>query len=1393
MRIVIDMQGAQSTGSRDRGIGRYTLAITKALVRNCGNHKIILALNGNFPETIVPIRMAFRGLLSLDDIHVWQSSVPVSYIDAANGWRRGVAELTYESFLASLKPDFVYITSLFEGSGDDTITSIHRLLHSTPVAVTLYDLIPYLHPNPYLENPAVKSWYLEKVEHLRKADLWLAISEASRQDGVAQLDLPEEWTVNISTDADSLFQTIPISTDRETILRAQYGLSRPFVMYTGGIDHRKNVDALIRAFSQLPQPLRDTYQLAIVCSVQPAIEDNLMRLARQYGLNEQDVVLTGFVPDADLLAFYNLCKLFVFPSWYEGFGLPALEAMRCGAPVIGAKTSSLPEVIGWDEALFDPHSDEAIAWMIERGLTDEAFRQALLAHSKKQIQKFSWDSSAQRAITAMERKREQWDQAASLRIPARQKLAYVSPLQPMRSGIADYSAELLPELGKFYDIDVVVDQDEVTDPWVKANCAVRTLQWLYQNARQYDRVLYHFGNSEFHQHMFQLLEDVPGIVVLHDFFLSGILAHLEFNNPDLTIWRESLYESHGHIAMYERQHATNLMEVVEKYPCNLGVIQNALGVIVHSTNSLRLASQWYACDVSDWAVIPLVRDTCQIYERNEARQALGLGDDDFLVCTFGVIHPAKLNHRLLQAWQQSSLADDSFCRLAFVGENNPGDYGQSLSQAIKAHKKNSQIHLTGWVDMAEFRRYLAAADLCVQLRTLSRGETSAAVLDCMNYARPTIVNANGSMAYLNPETVWILPDEFTDLELVQALETLYTDASLRQQLGKAARNTVVSQHQPEICAARYRDAIEGYYQHAEAHVSTLSIAIADQPAATVNDAELAPLASAVARNLPPPYRPWQLLVDVSMPMDPSEEYALMPQLKAWLESPPYGCRVEPVYFVEHEGYRYARNFTAQLLGYDSILSDDPIEYWTGDVFIKAGLDSELAHSERKNIYENMRQHGVALRLLPKTDEVLRHEFRIESGLAEILTRLDNGNDENITDKNLFIDVSGILKADKKSGIHRVTRSILYQLSRQNFFGFNVELVYSVPGHQGYFYAKHLFAKNKNKSSYTWEDGEISFHDGDVFFSLELNYQATLDNANLYQKMRKRGVVVKFVVYDLLPVSLPEFFTRDICAMHEAWLKVVAQCDGALCISKTVADELELWLTERSSLQPGFRIDWFYLGADIDASIPSKGKPDSAENLLNEASNHPAFLMVGTLEPRKGHTQVLEAFDLLWGKGTKINLVIVGKRGWMVETLLEKILKHPELEKQLFWIDNASDEYLKEIYAASTCLIAASEGEGFGLPLIEAAQHNLPIIARHTPVFREVAGDNAFYFSGTDAESLGNVIEQWLELYEKNSIPDPSGISWLTWAQSTEALMTKLLKRQKYGLATDVEGHLPHDR
>jgi len=454
---------------------------------------------------------------------------------------------------------------------------------------------------------------------------------------------------------------------------------------------------------------------------------------------------------------------------------------------------------------------------------------------------------------------------------------------------------------------------------------------------------------------------VPGVIVLHDFFLSGVTAHMDLTGYEPGKWAQSLYDSHGYPAVRDRFHGQTKDEVVWRYPANLPVLRGALGMIVHSENARRLADQWYQPgDTGSWAVIPLMRSPQTGQSKAAARVALGLRDDDFVVCSFGLLGPTKLSHRLLDAWLASSLADNARCVLVFVGENEGGDYGASLLAKIQRAGAGHRIAITGWTDLVAFRQYLAAADVGVQLRTLSRGETSAAVLDCMNYGLATVVNANGSMADLPEAGVVKLADEFTDAQLVDALQTLWQDPAARIALGTAARTLIRTVHAPRACADQYAQAIESAYRDAFFEVPMLSKALAKVEPAPAHDMAWAALAQSLASSFPPRYRTRQLLVDVSHLEHSGDAAALAlgsyGKLAMLLAEAPPGFRVEPVYGVKGEGYRYARQLALRLLSCpEDALRDEPAEFFSGDLLLVPGIP---AQDEQSTLHEELRNIGV---------------------------------------------------------------------------------------------------------------------------------------------------------------------------------------------------------------------------------------------------------------------------------------------------------------------------------------------------------------------------------------------------------------------------------------------------
>lgn len=829
MRIVIDLQGAQSE-SRYRGIGRYSLSLAQAILRNKADHEIILALNGMFSETIESIRSAFDPLIAQEHIRVWFAPGPVKACDESNNERSQVAALIRENFLIGLQPDVVLITSIFDGFGDDAVTGPSKLPARYKTVSILYDLIPLVQSEVYLKpNLAYERFYRIKLEQLRRADAWLTISDSSMREAVEYLELDPNKITNISGACDSIFSRTEVSLEEKESLQVRYEITGRFILYSGGADARKNLNRLISVYSQLPKDLSEQYQLVMAGKIPEQNIQALRKHAKLCGTSPGKLVFTGRLSDRDLCHLYNLCYVYVFPSLHEGFGLPVLEAMSCGAPVIASNTSSLPEIVGDCDALFDPMSEQDIISKLTRVLTDATFREKLIENGKQNLKHYSWDACGKKALQALD-------------------------------------------------------------------------------------------------------------------------------------------------------------------------------------------------------------------------------------------------------------------------------------------KVESQIKL--------------------------------------NFDRDT--------------------DELSSL--VQAIAGL-------------------------------------------------------KPSMT--DDELMRCASMIALNQPRP-----------------------------------------------------------------------------------GL------------------------------------------------------------KKLFVDISELVTKDAATGVQRVTRSILAQLILNPPVGYSVEPVYGTTTELGYRHANRFSSKKLNPDGtkiFNQTDDVIASAPGDIFLGLDLQHQVTRYQSPFLSALRARGIAIYFVVFDLLPIQFPHFWPSSLGNAHTDWLHILARFDGAICISKAVANELIEWRSaniEKSS-RP-YKIGWFHLGADIDNSMPSVGLPEDGLSILETLASRKTFLSVGTIEPRKAHHITLEAFDAIWSQGIDVNLVLVGKRGWLVDELVTKLESHPEKGRRLFWLVGVSDEYLAKIYEVATCLITSSVGEGFGLPLIEAAQHNKPIIARDLPVFKEVAGDYATYFSG-DGQALASVIKSWMLANDAGQIPEVSKMPWLTWEQSANQL------------------------
>ncbi|ABE63550.1 glycosyl transferase, group 1 [Nitrobacter hamburgensis X14] len=367
-------------------------------------------------------------------------------------------------------------------------------------------------------------------------------------------------------------------------------------------------------------------------------------------------------------------------------------------------------------------------------------------------------------------------------------------------------------------------------------------------------------------------------------------------------------------------------------------------------------------------------------------------------------------------------------------------------------------------------------------------------------------------------------------------------------------------------------------------------------------------------------------------------------------------------------------------------------------------------------------------------------------------------------RRLLVDVTATTKLDHETGIQRVVKKMAAALTtaRDARVPGGTSLVYCDTA-DGFFEA--------GRSS----DGKLSFggrtfatkvlpNAGDVVLMLDSSWEFHESHRSVFRAARLRGAEVITTLYDLVPIKVSAFCHPGIPPIFSDWLKVaLAFSTGVVCISKAVADEFVQLLHAVQFPRP-MKIGYWHLGADFTFS------PAGVVHRKFEAPS-PRFLMVGTIEPRKGYVVALDAFDALWAQGFAGSLILVGKRGWNMDHFISRVRCHPENGRKLHWIERASDEELQRHYASCDALIAASYVEGFGLPIVEAAEYNKPVIASDIPVFREVVGENqsAVFFDVGSTEALAACIDAFSRQLDQTLAFRNKGTRWITWTESARQL------------------------
>jgi glycosyltransferase involved in cell wall biosynthesis len=301
---------------------------------------------------------------------------------------------------------------------------------------------------------------------------------------------------------------------------------------------------------------------------------------------------------------------------------------------------------------------------------------------------------------------------------------------------------------------------------------------------------------------------------------------------------------------------------------------------------------------------------------------------------------------------------------------------------------------------------------------------------------------------------------------------------------------------------------------------------------------------------------------------------------------------------------------------------------------------------------------------------------------------------------------------------------------------------------------------------------VQFREGDVLLLADSfwNYSPWL----AVRSAKVAGACVAAIVYDIIPITHGQFFAPSSRDRFVAALPLLFEhADAFLSISAYTETQLRAYYAAQpfsQKLGPK-KFGTFTLGADLDTHNPLGRIRKKILSVF--AADRPTYLVVGTLEPRKNHTYLLQALQKLWDEGSPAVLLIVGRVGWMCDELLNAIRCHPKTGRQLFFMDDVSDTELDYCYTHARALIFPAIIEGFGLPIIEALRKGLPVFASDIPVFREVGGAYVSYFDHTIPTSLVGLLQAY-EATGNYPALTPAGFTWPDWSQSNAEFLTRLV-------------------
>lgn len=768
------------TYSFSRGIGKYTFNLVKKLI----------SINGD------------------NEYHLY--NVPKELFFEFENNSTNILERE-PSISDSAQMDVFLLTSLMEFEIDVKLVPSKM---ECKTALIFYDLIPIIFWENYLEIPQKDlETYFKRLSCVKDFDLILAISQTTKRDLVELLEIPEEKIVVIYAGLDENYLVKKSDRNRISEIKRKHRISGKFLLSTPGMDFRKNIQGMFEAYSHLPISLTKELTFVLVCKLQHNEEEFLKEKWANLGLPAEKLILTNYIPVNDLITLYDSAEVFVFPSLYEGFGLPVLEAMSRECPVVTSNISSLPEVCETAAVYVDPQNPQEMAKSVEEIFTNKKLNAKLKELGLKQSKKFTWDKVAFKTQESLhflinENKKE---------VIPRYKIAFFTPLNPIKSGISDYSEGILKILHKYVDVDIFIDRGYAPDSsYINNSMNVYPFHLFEKMWQKYDLCIYQLGNSEYHKYMFDYILKYPGIVVLHDLILHGLFAYClcveegKFNGEK---YLEYVFNNHGYDKYLNSMRSLEHGLEINPYDISMNffkeIADSSKLVLVHN----NFSKKWIENQVSFITVRKLNMafpvNEYSIEEKEKLKIDFGFSNDT-IISAFGRITYTKRIDILLKAF--SKLLKErkvSNVRLLLVGEFCDNASREIVPKIVRDEHLENKVIITGHISNEVFNSYFQITDICVNLRYPSSGETSATLIQAFSHGIPCITTNYAQYKEYSDSCCWKvdLGDYEVDL-LTEYLFEIITNQKVRQKMSQNANEYAKNNFSTEQLNQQYLEAID---------------------------------------------------------------------------------------------------------------------------------------------------------------------------------------------------------------------------------------------------------------------------------------------------------------------------------------------------------------------------------------------------------------------------------------------------------------------------------------------------------------------------------------------------------------------------------------------------------